>query len=218
MGERGSSPLLVSVILMTLLFLGAAGFGGWAYMSRQDYKDHTDAKIATAVTKNTVKVKAADAAQFAEDSKNPLQVYSGSDAYGSVKISYPKTWSAYVDGNTSTPLDAYFHSDFVPATSAKQTYQLRAQIVNRAYDRELSKFSTYISNGSVKAAAYSVPKVPSVVGTRLTGAIIPGSRTVTNGSMVLLPLRDKTFEIWTESTDYLNDFNTYILPNVTFSP
>jgi len=219
-GERGSAnALLLSVITLAVLFVAAGSFGVWAFMSRQDYKDHSDAKSAKAVAANTQKVKAEDAANFAEEAKKPLKVFSGPEAYGSIKISYPKTWSAYVDtdGN-STPLDAYFHADYVPATSSKQTYQLRVQIVGRSYDRELSSFSTYIDRGTVKASAYSLPKVTTVVGTRLNGAIVPGNRAITSGSLVLLPLRDKTLEIWTESNEYMADFDANILPYVTFSP
>jgi hypothetical protein len=38
------------------------------------------------------------------------------------------------------------------------------------------------------------------------------------GTMVILPLRDKTLEVWTESDAYLSDFKNYVLPNLTFSP
>jgi len=39
------------------------------------------------------------------------------------------------------------------------------------------------------------------------------------GSMVLVPLRDKTLKIWTEADEtYLKDFNENILPNYTFEP
>jgi hypothetical protein len=51
----------------------------------------------------------------------------------------------------------------------------------------------------------------------LTGAVLPPT-TNSTGTMVLLPMRDKTLEIWTEAPAYLADFNTYILPNITFSP
>jgi hypothetical protein len=51
----------------------------------------------------------------------------------------------------------------------------------------------------------------------MSGAVLLNNPTGT-GTMVLLPMRDKTLEIWTESNDYLNDFNTYVLPNMTFAP
>lgn len=218
-GERGSTnTLLLPVIVLAVLFVGAASFAVWAFSGRQDYKDHSDAKVTAAVALNKQKVQAADAVQYAEAAKNPLTVYAGPDAYGSVHLSYPKTWSAYVDTtSSSTPLNAYFHSNYVPATQSKQTYQLRVQVVARSYSTELGKYASSIKKGTATAAAYSLPKVSSVVGTRITGAIFSTSLAAP-GTIVLVPLRDKTLEVWTESYDYLPDFNTYILPNITFSP
>lgn len=210
--------LLLPVIVLAVLFVMSAGFAVWAYGGRQDYKKNSDAKASLAVTANTQKVQAADAVQYAEAAKNPLKTYIGPDAYGSVHISYPKTWSAYIDTSSSgTPLDAYFHADYVPSIQSKQTYQLRVQVVARAYSTELNQYTSYITRGTVKAAAYTLPKVPSVTGTKLSGAVFPSIPTA-SGVMVLVPLRDKTLEIWTESNDYLADFTTYILPNITFSP
>ena len=218
-GERGSvNSLLLPVIILAILFVGAASFGTWAFMSRQDYKNNSDAKSAVAVAANTKKVQAADAVQYAEAAKSPVKTFMGPEAYGDVRISYPKTWSAYAETETSSsPLNAYFHSDYVPAEQKGQTYRLRVEIVTAAYSRELSSFNSAIAKGTVTAAAYSLPKVPSVVGTRLSGAIFPGAKTAP-GVMILMPLRDKTLKIWTESNDYLKDFDTYVLPEVTFSP
>jgi hypothetical protein len=36
--------------------------------------------------------------------------------------------------------------------------------------------------------------------------------------MVVLPLRDKTLQLWTEGTQFENDFNNNILANFSFSP
>lgn len=219
-GERGSMDvLLLPVIILAVLFVAAASFAVWAFAGRQDYKNNSDAKSAAAVAANKQVVQAADAKTYAEAAKNPLKTYSGPDAYGSVRISYPKTWSSYVDTtSSSTPLNAYFHTDYVPSTQSKQNYQLRIQVAAQTYDHVLSSYSTYVNHGTVTSAAYSLPKVPSVVGTRLSGAIFGTSTQGGQGTIVLIPLRDKTLEIWTESNDYLPDFNTYILPNVTFSP
>lgn len=218
-GERGSMDvLLIPVILLAVFFVGAASFAVWAFMSRQDYKDHSDAKVAAAVASNKQTVQAADAAQFAEEAKKPIKTYAGPDAYGGVHVSYPKTWSAYIDTTDSgTPLNAYFHTDTVPSVQSHQTYNLRVSVVASSYTSVLARYSSYVSRGSITAAAYSFPKVPNVVGTKLTGQLTQGNPAVT-GVMVLVPLRDKTLQVWTESNDYLADFNTYVLPNLTFSP
>jgi hypothetical protein len=221
--EQGSANgLLISVILLAVLFVGAGSFAAWAFASRQDYKNNSDAKSATAVATNKVKVQAADAVQYAEAAKNPLKNYIGPDAYGGVRVSYPKTWGAYVDttgGNT--PLDAYFHSDYVPSINGsgatRATYNLRVQVVASSYSTQIQQFSSYVESGKLTAAPYKLPKVPSVTGTEFTGAINPDNLAA-SGVLIMLPVRDKTILIWTESPTYLADFNTYILPNLTFSP
>jgi len=219
-GERGSSNLLlIPVILLAVLFVAAASFAVWAYLGRQDYKNNSDAKVATAVAANKQVVQADDAKQYAEAAKNPLKVYTGPDAYGSVRVSYPKTWSAYVDTtDASTPVNAYFHADYVPSFEAQDsTYNLRIKVLAASYSGKLAEFSPQIQTGKVTAVPYKLPKVSNVTGVKLTGAVLPDDPTG-NGVMVMLPMRDKTLQIWTESTGYLPDFNTYILPNLTFSP
>ena len=218
-GEQGSTNvLLIPVILLALLFIGTAGLAFWAYGGRQDYKNNSDAKVAAAVAINKQQVQAADAKQYAEAAKNPLKTYVGPDAYGAVHVQYPRTWSSYVDtSDSSTPLDAYFHADYVPSQQANQTYNLRVQVVAEPYTQVMSQYSSYVSNGKLTAAPYSFPKVPSVTGTILNGQILQ-TPNAAPGTMILLPMRDKTLKVWTESTSYLPDFNTYILPNLTFSP
>lgn len=219
LGEQGDiNVLLVPVILLAVFFVAAAAFGVWAFGSRQDYKNNTDAKVNAAVQANTTAVQTADAKRYAEEAKQPLKSYTGPDAYGSVKVLYPKTWSAYIDTtSTSTPLDAYFHADYVPSIDSKQTYNLRVQVSALSYSTVLQRYGSLIKAGKVSATPYALPQVKSVTGTMLTGQVVPGSVTA-SGTMVVLPLRSTTLEIWTESPSYVTDFTTYILPNLTFAP
>lgn len=219
-GEQGSmNVLLVPVILLAVLFVAAASFAVWSFQSRQDYKNHSDAKVAAAVAVNKQQVQADDAKNFAEEAKKPLKPYIGPEQYGSLRILYPKTWSSYVDvSNAATqPLDAYFHDDYVPATEMKQTYQLRVRVVAQSYSTLLNQLSSQIKAGKATAAPYALPKVPDVAGTRLDGNVIPTNSQLT-GTLILLPMRDKTLQIWTESPTYLPDFTGNILANMTFSP
>ncbi len=219
-GQRGeASVLLIPVIVLAILFVAAGSFATWAYSGRQDYKNNADAKITAAVNANTKSVQTKDAAQYAEAAKNPLATYTGPDAYGSVKISYPKTWSAYVDTtNSGTPLNAYFHAGYVPSIDSQQTYNLRVEVSSQSYSSVLASYSGQVKSGKITAAPYSFPTVPSVVGTKLAGAVVQNQTNGGSGTLVLVPLRSTTLEVWTESNDYLSDFNTYILPNLTFSP
>ena len=209
-------PWLILFIVTFLLFLGAAGFGVWAFAGRQDYKNNTDQKVAAAVKIAQEETSAANEAEFAEQEKNPLQPYTGPAALGSASIEYPKTWSAYVEesGNGSTPLDGYFHPDFVPSTRSDVGFAIRIQVVESDYAAELKKFESNAKNGKVKVSPYTAPNVEDTVGARVDGEIITGKK----GSMVLLPVRDKTLKVWTEADQFQKDFNEIILASLRFTP
>lgn len=215
--ERGQlNVLLIPVILLVLMLVGAGAFAVWAYNGRQDYKNNVDTKVSTAVEANKQVVQAQDAKQYAEAAKQPLKTYVGPEAYGSVHISYPKTWSAYVDTTGgATGLNGYLYPDTVPSiTSQSSVFALRVEVVQTAYNQVVSQFNGVLKQGKVTVTPYKLVKVPSVVGVRIDGQIATNKQ----GSMIVLPLRDKTLQIWTESTAFLNDFNNNILPNASFSP
>lgn len=211
------SALLLWVIILAFLFVCVAGFAAWAFMGRQDYKNHSDDKAAAAALQSKKDTQAADAVQYAEEAKNPLKTYVGPSQFGSVTVQYPKTWSAYVveDARTATPVDTFFHPDTVPnVANLENSYSLRIRVVQQPYDQVLNGFTPSVKNNKVTVSPYALPKVPTVVGSRVDGQIT----TKKQGSMILLPMRNLTLEIWAEAAQYQPDFNNIILPNMTFSP
>lgn len=218
LNQRGSlNPLLIPLILVILLLIGAGSFAAWAFMSRQDYKNNTDQKVSAAVTVAEQQTSSKKDNEFLEKEKLPLRTYNGPTTFGSLSLQYPKTWSVYADEQVSgaTPLDVYFQPNFVPAiNSTNATYALRVQVTSTSYASVLKGYETTVTSGKLKASAYVPAKVPSVTGTRLDGEVSPNKQ----GAMVIMPLRDKTLKIWTESNDFLNDFNNNILPNYSFEP
>lgn len=214
--ERGGVAAVASIVLLSVLLIGALSFGVWAFASRQDYKDNVDKKITVAVQANTKTVQAKDAEDYAEAAKQPLKLYAGPEAYGSIQLSYPRTWSAYVVSNESSqPLDLYAQPDVVPSVSdQKSVFALRTQVVSSSYSQTLVQFQSLQKAGKVSVAPYALPKNPQIVGVRVNGQLTSTKQ----GSMIILPLRDKTLKVWTESNEYLNDFNNNILPNLSFSP
>lgn len=219
LNERGAiNVLMVPLILVIVFFLAAAGFGYWAFASREDYKNNSDAKVAVAVTAAEKRTQAADAKSFAEEAKNPLKSYVGPSAFGAISIQYPKTWSSYVvegNDNSSTPVDAYFHPDFVPnVTDQDQSFSLRVQLVSQSYDQVLNSFNSSAKTGRVTVSPYKLPKVPTVVGSIVQGQISPTKQ----GTMVILPLRNMTLKIWVDASQFAPDYNNIILPNISFTP
>lgn len=215
--QRGSiNKLVLPLALVVLLLLGSLGFGAWAYGSRADYKNTSDQKVAAAVALAKQQTQAADVITAANAAKSPLKTWTGPSQYGNFAIQYPKTWSGYVvQTNSQTVVDDYFYPDVVPSVNdPSNSYALRLQIINQAYDQVLIQYGGQVKSGTLKSSPFAFAKVPSVVGTRLDGAITPTK----HGSLVLIPLRNITVVVWTESSDYLSDFNNSILPSVTFSP
>ncbi len=214
-GRRFLTPLIVVSVLLIL----AAGFGIWAFMGYQDYKDNSDQKAAVAAEEAKAATQAEEAAKYAEESKSPLKTFTGPSDYGSVTFQYPKTWSGYVledsTAGNGQPLDGYFHPDIVPdINQPASVFALRVAIVNEPYDQALEAFTDGVEDGSVTVAPYKLAKVEGVVGSLITGTIDQD----TKGSMALFPLRNVTLKVWTETDQYINDFNTIILPNLSFSP
>jgi len=223
LNQDGSvSGLAVSMGFCVLFLLGAIVFGAWAFSGRQDYKDNVDAKVNTAVTIAKQEESTQKDKQFAEEEKSPLRTYNGPEAFGSLNVAFPKTWSGYVDdtGSGSQPLDGYFNPGVVPAISGQNSvFALRVQVLSQSYSQTLQSFQSAQSPSGGPALSivpYALPKVPKVIGVEATGTL-PNTNNVV-GTAVVLPLRSQTLEIWTMGTSYLNDFNTYILPNFIFSP
>ncbi len=212
-GETGSlNALLIPFILVIVLFLGAAGFGTWAYMGRQDYKNNVDPKIAAAVDVAEKKISSQKDNEFIEKEKNPLLEYRSSAVLGDINFLYPKTWSGYIKSSDDT-LSLYMDPGLVSGND-KALHALAVQVVTTSYDSNIKKYEGLVKNGKVQATAFRLNKLPKVLGLRVDGEYENGIK----GSIVVLPLRDKTITIACQNSQYINDFNNIILPNFSFSP
>ncbi len=209
--------LLLPLIFMSLFFVAAAGFGLWAFTSRQDYKNNSDQKVAAAVDTARKEEGIAKDKAFAEQEKSPLTSYEGPSAFGSVRIQYPKTWSTYVHSTASQPLDTYLSPRVVSSTQdTNSVYALRIQVLPQNYTSVIKSLEGQIKTKVITAAPFAFPQVPDVIGTRIDGQIRPNKKTT--GSMIIMPLRDKTLQVTTESPEFAKDFNTTIIPNFVYSP
>ena len=213
--QQGNLNVLVlPLIALGVLFIAATAFAIWAYSSRQDYKNNVDQKISAANQKVKQQTQTEDQAKYFEESQRPNIAFQASETFGSLSFQHSKTWSTYINdqGATSNSLDVYLNPNAVlPINAQSSSSALRVKVVSQPYD---SVIRQYANNQKVTVSAYKLPKVTSVVGSRVDGQVQPNKQ----GSMVVLPLRDKTLEIWTESNTYLNEFNNVILPSVTFVP
>lgn len=220
-GGNSSTKWIITVVLLVVLLAGALGFGFWAFAERQDYKNNVDEKIATAVKVAEEETTEANNRKFAEELKSPLKTYTGPESYGSIKVTYPKTWSGYINNgsNSDAAIDMYFHPNVVPAASessgeGQAPVALHVQVLNEPYDEVVESRKSSVESGELTAVPYALPKIPKQAGLKFTGMLDDEIK----GTEVVLPLRDKTIVITTQTDTFLNDFNTYILPNFTFVP
>lgn len=214
--EKPPVGFILGLVVTILLLVGALVFGLWAFMQMQDYKNNSDKKAAAAVVVAKEAQKKELDVQFAEQEKSPLKSYISPSAFGSVKLIYPKTWSAYVleTPESSSPVDGYFYPNFVPTVNGKNSYYLRIQVASTSYAGAVAAFAAGVKDGSVKVSAFAPEQVKDAApGVRVTGRISGEKK----GTMVILPIRDKTLKIWTETDSALGDFET-VLKNLTYSP
>lgn len=216
--KKGMNILLIPFILTIIFLIGAICFAAWAFMGRQDYKLNSDKKVAEAVVIAQKQTTSANEKDFLEREKSPLKEYKGPQSAGTITIKYPKTWSAFVTETLTTggtPVDGYFHPNYVPGLESGTDFALRVRVLSKQYADQLKQFESKAKTGKVKISPYTSPKLPQgTVGARVDGEINTGQQ----DSMILFPLRDKTIEISTESAQFLSDFNNIILANLTFVP
>lgn len=216
--QRGTlDVLLVPVILLSVLLIGAAVFGYWAFTGRQNYKNNTDQMVTAAVNTAVQQTEKNDATQYAQEEKYPLASFTGPSSFASISFKYPKTWSAYVaeEPTSSTPINGYFYPAIVPdVTNQNNAYALRVQLVEQSYSSVMQQYDGSVSSGSLSVSQYTPPKLPTVIGSMLKGQIATNKQ----GAMVILPVLNMTLEIWTESSQFQSDFVNSVLPNLTFEP
>jgi hypothetical protein len=220
MRSHKSAVLAIALSVVTILAVGLAVFGVWAYKQMLDYKNNSDEKSAIAVQQAEAEQQTTLQAQFDEQEKSPLKSYTSPAAYGSVNIVYPKTWSAYVNEQTTSSnvaVDGYFYPNFLPSVTdaSTSTFSLRLQISDGSYQTAVDQYQNQIKQGKLTSVPYVVALVEGAsVGVRLTGQLTSTKQ----GAMVIVPLRDKVLKIWTETEAGIADFDNYVIANLTFSP
>jgi hypothetical protein len=216
--KKGGIGLILTIVILILLLIGISYFAYTSYTKMLDYKNNVDPKINAAVEAAKKETEEKKDKEFIEKEKNPLRNYKSSDVLGLVNIDYPKTWSAYIveDQSVSSnkPIEGFLHPSFVPGKDVGVAFALRMELTNRQYSDELKQYDGKVKQGTVKVQPYSAPKVPSVVGVKITGEIERGKQS----TMVMLPIREKTLRIYTESPQFLGDLENIILPSLSFAP
>lgn len=201
------NPLVIPLIFAVIATIA---FGVMAFIYYGDYVEQRDDNapiIASAVEEATTAQKQELEAEFVEREKEPNDTYTSPSEFGSIKLTYPKTWSAYVE--RSSTFDFYAHPAYVPSNNVN--YALRASVENQEFSNVIRSYDSKVRQGDLKAGAVTIS---GVKGVRLDGFLENDQE----GSMVIFPLRDKTLSVWTENKDFRGDFNNIVLKKLSFRP
>lgn len=205
------SPLVVATIVLSVLLVGVGAFAIWSYTQYLSYKNDVDPKIASAVKDAKAEQQKTDKALFDEQEKLPTRKLVGPEDLGRVTLSYPKTWSVYIDKNgDGGHYEAYLFPGAVPAVTTRTAYALRVTIQDKTYDSTLDDFQGQIKAGKLTA---SPVKIGDAVGMRVEGTFSADVQ----GTMVLFKVRDKTLEVYTQLPAFQNDYNKIVLPSLKFN-
>lgn len=210
--ERGAANtwLILTMVFITTTIV-AGGFLVWALLNYFDQKDNVDAKVATAVAE--AKKEQADEleAKFLEREKEPNRQFIGPDDYGRLTFDYPKTWSVYVEKDTSDSdaFVAYLNPVSVPPISRTTQLGLRVTIETKDYDTVVEGYQRLVKSGDLKSSSI---KADDQNGTKLEGAFSKDIR----GTAVLFKIRDKTVTIRTDADTFKGDFDA-IVSSITFN-
>lgn len=213
----GAQIFVIVAVLMSVLFVAASIFGLLMFTQKSDLQKNMDAKVDAAVVIESKTIEEQKEAEFAEKEKSPTKTYIGPATFGSVSFDYPKTYSAYIiEGTTSTgtPLDGFLHPNIVPKDDKSVAFALRFQLIASPYETQLKTYDALLKSGKLTIKAYRSAKVPDVLGVRVEGEIATGKQV----SLILLPVRDKTLKIWTESKETIADFDKYVMASLSFVP
>ena len=201
--------ILTIVFITTTLAAGAAGV--YAYMNYMDQRDNVDAKVSTAVNAGVKAQADKDAADFLEKDKQPNRLFAGPDDYGRLAFNYPKTWSIYVDKDSSsgTTYSAYFNPVSVPPVKSTTQYALRVTIEQKDVENVLASYDSLVKKGDLKTSAI---KADDTDGTRLEGNFTKDIR----GIAEVFKIRDKTVTVRTDAETFRGDFDA-LVATITFN-
>lgn len=206
--QRGAiNGQLIVIICLLVVIVGLAGLSAWLFAQYTEQKTDVDGKIDVAVAEAKKEQSEIEEKKFAEREKEPNREFAAPDDYGRLTFTYPKTWSVYVDQDTSTTGNryaAYLNPITVPPISANSSrFALRVTIENIDYDKRLDSYKNSITKGELSSRPITINGHD---GTRLDGSIERDIR----GSAVLFKVRDKTMTVFTEADTFKADFENII--------
>ncbi len=211
--EKLYKTLLISIgAVAVILLILVVVFGSMAFINN----NKISATLKQGQNEGATAQKKIDEEQFAKKLSTDFRTYTAPDAAGSFTIDIPKSWSL-----TTTPDDGGNTISGIAMPDEVNTkltqYALRFALAEKSLDSLKKPLDTLAQEKIVAKRKVTAEEttVSGINGFRYTGQIGPK---IPNGTIVMVPLRDKTFTIQTDdNATYLDVFNA-IVKNVHLNP
>lgn len=194
------TTIAVGVLAFLVIVLGS--LSAWALIKYNEEKDTVSQQVAAAVEEARTQQRQEDERRFEEERKNPYRSYSAPEVFGGIAFEFPKNWNVHSVDTTrgSTQIDLTIHPEAVRETdNGVNIYAFRMQLIDELFDQQNRRYQRMAEKGELKAQPVTVSEIEGV---QYDGEVVKDK----DGRLIVLPYRDKTITIWTESRDYLDDF------------
>lgn len=209
-------PATINLHLVLTIFLGI-GMVLFGVLATLAYKDNTYIHNNLSALQTTAASKAAATQQHTDTIANtkagelPYRTYTADPVDGSFSLQIPKDWSLYVGHNLSStiPLDIAADPDVVTynlgsGVSVINSHAFHLQLVDESVQTAIKAYDAQIKKGLLSSKSVQVSGISA---TWLEGSIDSQRH---DGIVVVVPTRSQTLLIWTDSHDYVSEFNTIL--------
>ena len=160
--------------------------------------------------------KAEDEKNFTEQQNKDTRVFTAPDAYGAFQITLPKNYSLAVTPGAAGAMTGLADPDSIDTTAVEQA--LRLEIKTTPYDQVKKNYDNLVKDKRRGVTSQDVT-VSGIQGTKYTGLIgLSGTGGTNPGTVVLLPVRDKTFILQTDNNQKFGTVFQQILDQIRITP
>jgi len=203
---------IVAIISLAVVVVILGGVATWAIMSYNRERETVNQQIASAVEDARADQRAVLEDQFEEERNNPFRTYTAPSVFGGLSLDFPRTWNVYVEDGTRgrVQIDLTMHPEIVrDQQSEDDIYAFRMELQDRLFEQVNQSYQRDAERGNLDARAVTIS---GLEGVQYSGEVVRNK----NGQLVVLPYRDKTIVMWTESNRFADDFEE-ILSRAQFS-
>lgn len=205
--KRLQYGLIVSVVVGLILLVLVVVYAVQASSNATKLKTATD----DGQKQGAEAQKAIDDKKSAEEKISDTRTYTAPNFAGSFSVALPKLWSLSVTPQSGTnTLAGIANPDQIDTKAEK--YALRFSLLDQPYSQAKSNLDQQTkqrtATGKINLSSQSA-MISGIEGTRYIGQI---ANKITDGTIIMVPIRDKTFTIETDDNAiYLQVFNTILL-------